>query len=1145
MANYSNLKAAINEVIKANGVGAITGDVLNQVLMAMVNSLGDGYIFMGVATPSTNPGTPDQNVFYLAYEGGTYTNFGALVVTQGFNILKLTGSTWSVEQLFGVDNEPTAGSDNLVKSGGVKNAINNIDGKINNLCKILSNGKSISYVNGSIFDIGNGYAISDYIDVSDIEKIRYQIKGAGSSTCLIAAYNSSKEYVQGNSINPSIPYQTNSGIWTKQSGTQYIRFAFQTDAETSHFAYVESPFFEDDVKDIADKVAIGKVNLMFDTSVLRQGLYNLDGSLAFATGDYPNYKNSATFFYVKGAKKVITNAKCSGSQAAIIYYADDKSTVVGYVQSTTTELTEYNVPSNAVYMRVCTEKYDVTGNILAFVKNVDTLEDFQINDIYGKVVNVFETSNLLGNCLLNATTGYLDTFSGQSDNYKACETYFPVKEGHFIVTNARCTGSTAAICFYNSSKNFISSVQIPTISLAGYEVPNGAALMRVCTERYATTNSLIALSISNNGNNQMVQFLINQINNNITDIYSRLNSTNSPVKYFDINKDAWIADETAKEFTPKQDEISHKHSGTITPQCRFAVWGFDDFRNTDFSLIIPLFNKYGAKAEFNKIFQNIIATDAEKVQVNALLKGRHEFGDHTWLHYKYPFDEPLFNGQNPASPDGEQVAYPSNSDMRDDRGDGKNEFGIPLNWTVNGSNAYIPINTTWGNLSDAECQQIRELFSVMKDTTSNVIAKLDELSNKYLGTSGNSNGSWNGTQYTGGIFTGCKTSANHEIWERYLLITNMYLKEQFGLNYNLQTWSKPGSKVSGCYYEYNGKKYYDKAHTILVNNLARFVSSLYYNNDGNGKLRSWTDVLFEFGYNCTNDAQDPALVDGQVKPCMSTQFVFNSRGNKPNALIYPNTRNKFMDYASIATEYTKGTDLTGSDPYEVQMYNDVNSSFHKAVEGWRKVTANGILVGQITDSQDTWSERIIIEALLKYARFAGIKLITLAEAYDICFNNEIRGGNLLYNPQFKNTAKEFMPTANVPDNPDGFDGNCSVSNTDGEPTLITSGNTIYDHYGIPCGKLVFSGDVKGSGTITIKAIKNSTPYANVDSADTIKTITIDNASAFDSMEESLLVASNELTAYEQLCAGYGERIIGLRFTFSGGLYIKNLYLGEK
>lgn len=118
MANYANLKAAIDTVIKANGQQEITGTVLNQTLTAMVNSLGAGYLFMGVAIPSTNPGTPDQNVFYLAGQAGTYSNFGATTLQAGLSILKWNG-TWSSETLFTFDASITQNSANPITSGAV------------------------------------------------------------------------------------------------------------------------------------------------------------------------------------------------------------------------------------------------------------------------------------------------------------------------------------------------------------------------------------------------------------------------------------------------------------------------------------------------------------------------------------------------------------------------------------------------------------------------------------------------------------------------------------------------------------------------------------------------------------------------------------------------------------------------------------------------------------------------------------------------------------------------------------------------------------------------------------------------------------------------------------------------------------------
>ena len=82
MANYETLKSAIQQVVKTNGNNEITGALLRQSLLAMINSLGSGYQFMGVATPTTNPGTIDQKAFYIANGTGTYTNFGGISITE-------------------------------------------------------------------------------------------------------------------------------------------------------------------------------------------------------------------------------------------------------------------------------------------------------------------------------------------------------------------------------------------------------------------------------------------------------------------------------------------------------------------------------------------------------------------------------------------------------------------------------------------------------------------------------------------------------------------------------------------------------------------------------------------------------------------------------------------------------------------------------------------------------------------------------------------------------------------------------------------------------------------------------------------------------------------------------------------------------
>ena len=194
MANFSALKTAIQNAIKQNGNEDITGNVLQQILLSIVSTMGDGaintieqnlssetlarqnadntlqqninseagarqgadgtlqshidaealargnadtqlqnainaikanidngYVYAGIATPSSTP--VSGKVFYIATAAGTYTNFGGQVLTQGINILRYNGSAWSSQQIIGIDDEPTAGSNNIVKSGGVQNEL--------------------------------------------------------------------------------------------------------------------------------------------------------------------------------------------------------------------------------------------------------------------------------------------------------------------------------------------------------------------------------------------------------------------------------------------------------------------------------------------------------------------------------------------------------------------------------------------------------------------------------------------------------------------------------------------------------------------------------------------------------------------------------------------------------------------------------------------------------------------------------------------------------------------------------------------------------------------------------------------------------------------------------------------------------------
>lgn len=108
MADYIKLKDAITEVIKTNGNQEITGQILQNTLLSIVNVIGEDRAFSGVAEPDTNPGNPDQNVVWAATQKGTYTGFGNYV-HDGVGIVFLgnTTSGWRAVKMnvVGVDSD--------------------------------------------------------------------------------------------------------------------------------------------------------------------------------------------------------------------------------------------------------------------------------------------------------------------------------------------------------------------------------------------------------------------------------------------------------------------------------------------------------------------------------------------------------------------------------------------------------------------------------------------------------------------------------------------------------------------------------------------------------------------------------------------------------------------------------------------------------------------------------------------------------------------------------------------------------------------------------------------------------------------------------------------------------------------------------
>lgn len=97
---WKRLKELVENVIRANGKGAITGTNLQEITKTIIDSVGEFATLCGIALPNTNPGEPDGPVFYLAITGGNYVNFDSnMMLPDGISVIissrdSISGLKW-------------------------------------------------------------------------------------------------------------------------------------------------------------------------------------------------------------------------------------------------------------------------------------------------------------------------------------------------------------------------------------------------------------------------------------------------------------------------------------------------------------------------------------------------------------------------------------------------------------------------------------------------------------------------------------------------------------------------------------------------------------------------------------------------------------------------------------------------------------------------------------------------------------------------------------------------------------------------------------------------------------------------------------------------------------------------------------------
>ena len=384
MANYATLKAAIQDVVKTNGNEEITGALLQQTLLAMVNSLGEGFHYMGPATPLTNPGTPDQNVFYLASTAGTYSNFGGITLADGeIAILKYNGS-WtkdstgaaSLEKVSQLQAKVTDLEDKtettIVHNKNLADKAVSVAGlTINSSAKIAANANTVivkfpckpstTYTVSKVVTPHFRIAYSNQDPVYNVQCAGMITDNSASSITITTAadsaylvmyvYNSSDTTQTMEQIMASLQIEIGSVAtpyvapgWEVVDGTARAAISALAETEQADKAELNAKIDERTLARVDDWMTYGQI--LTQLGFIRP----TNGS----EGSNDSYFRS-DFLVVAGAKKFVIYGKFSSGIAPIAFYDGSKNFISA---ESVTETAYYTinaiVPENAVYFRMST-----------------------------------------------------------------------------------------------------------------------------------------------------------------------------------------------------------------------------------------------------------------------------------------------------------------------------------------------------------------------------------------------------------------------------------------------------------------------------------------------------------------------------------------------------------------------------------------------------------------------------------------------------------------------------------------------------------------------------------------------------------------------------------------------------------------------
>lgn len=473
MGNYEELKAAVAAVIKQNGNEEITGQIMQNTLLSMISNIGANSTFAGVATPETVPGTPDQNVFYLAGTPGVYANFGGYELKDGIVMFTNASGAFTAVNL-------GFSSDNLKRLFLVDKSIigiPNVD--YDHIYNIPGGGAPGSYIDTNLFDTG--------WTIVPIDSGYMSVSGANITRVL---FFSDINPVAANLINT---FTTNFQLIPIPATAKLALIALSkaNNPEGYKNLRVSQP---------------GAAATRSDVSLLKQRLYknrsfsgkvDIDANMLvnIISGNV-NYIPDTAFdvafvdIFDKSKYLEITGATI----VRVSFFSDYEINTANYISNTTNYIT--TIPSNAVMATITLRKTDNTDgyNNLRVNQNGAAPSSLRLLQNTGEL---FTEKSLFFNRSGNpiTTTAYLTTTG-----------FLPITGKDDIVVKGANNASVPAITFWDAHYKFIAPIaqteqatnRVYTVAAA--DIPAGAKYIR-CTRNEnensdATDSYIVGVNIA-------------------------------------------------------------------------------------------------------------------------------------------------------------------------------------------------------------------------------------------------------------------------------------------------------------------------------------------------------------------------------------------------------------------------------------------------------------------------------------------------------------------------------------------------------------------------------------------------------------------------------------------------------------------------